>query len=580
MAIKYLLADFGSTNIKYCCYDSVQKSCFYEGRIPFPPPSLDKDGRFEVEPAKIKDIAIKIADAGADAGCRRMLISVQMHGFLLCDDNGPITPYISWRDKRGDISPKALWDIDFCARGTALKSNLPLVKLFSNDPAANGIFMTLGSYICHCLCGNNTTHITDAAASGLFLADSGKPAGGLFKDLILPGVVTSVVPAGSYRGMDVYVPMGDHQISYLGSGAGEEACLLNIGTAAQLCTLSDARDAAGCEARPYFNKKRLLTVSGLIGGSELAAGCSEQTVYESYKKAFDFLPARRRTIAAGGGALHHRELLLKIFKRLGRQLEFINNPADFGGLIKMAEKLERKTGTMLSEIAFDNFPVIVKNTGLDFFIIDFEHGGFDYSAVARLVMNANLIGTDVIIRLPDNRRMNITKFADMGAAGFILPMTNRPEDIEKVVEYGLYAPVGRRGISTTRAHTMYNPPALLEYMKSANERLKIYAQIETKAGVDNIEQILAVEGVAGVFIGPNDLSCDLGCIGDKQPVQAAIERVCGAASAAGRECGIITTDRDYIRRAAAFGASMLSYGSELNMLINSCKSIKRDGWSD
>ncbi|MBR5011061.1 MAG: hypothetical protein IKY12_00730, partial [Clostridia bacterium] len=163
---------------------------------------------------------------------------------------------------------------------------------------------------------------------------------------------------------------------------------------------------------------------------------------------------------------------------------------------------------------------------------------------------------------------------DAGTDGFLLPMTNTAEDIKKVVEYAKYAPIGKRGISTMRAHTLYNPPSLSEYMPLANEFVKVYAQIETAKGVESIEKILNVNGVDGVFIGPNDLSCDLGCIGDNAPVLEAIEKVANAARKSGKPWGIITTTKELIEKATLCGASMFSYGSELNMLANECKKIR------
>ena len=65
-------------------------------------------------------------------------------------------------------------------------------------------------------------------------------------------------------------------------------------------------------------------------------------------------------------------------------------------------------------------------------------------------------------------------------------MTNTADDVRKVVEYAKYSPIGKRGISTMRAHTLYAPPSLAEYMLEANERVKVYAQIETELGVKNI----------------------------------------------------------------------------------------------
>ena len=191
-------------------------------------------------------------------------------------------------------------------------------------------------------------------------------------------------------------------------------------------------------------------------------------------------------------------------------------------------------------------------------------------------MNASLVSLPLIVRLPDNSRAVITKLADMGVGGFLLPMTNTKEDAEKLVRYAKYAPIGERGVSTTRAHTHYNPPPLLEYMEAANRRVKVYAQIETVEGVENVADILSLEGVDGVFIGPNDLSVSLGCIGKKEPVYECFEAVAKAAEAAGKPWGVITADKDLIACARRLSVDMISCGSELNMLINGCKKIKNE----
>jgi 2-dehydro-3-deoxyglucarate aldolase/4-hydroxy-2-oxoheptanedioate aldolase len=238
------------------------------------------------------------------------------------------------------------------------------------------------------------------------------------------------------------------------------------------------------------------------------------------------------------------------------------------------EQNKIKAGTMLSEICFSNFPIIAKNNDLDFFIVDNEHGYFDYSDIAQLSVKSALAGLDMIVRIGDSSRGHITKLADMGVCGFLLPMTNTPEDIEQVIRFAKYPPVGKRGVSTTRAHTLYNPPPLSEYMPAANERMKIYAQIETVEGVRNIDAILAVPEVSGIFIGPNDLSVDMECINDKESVLQAVIRIIEAANAAGKPCGIITGDKMLIETARQHGIKMVSIGSELNMLINGCKKIK------
>lgn len=238
----------------------------------------------------------------------------------------------------------------------------------------------------------------------------------------------------------------------------------------------------------------------------------------------------------------------------------------------------RKSGIMVSEIPFANMPVLMKNAGLDYFILDCEHGGFDYVDISRIIMTARLCGLPVIVRLPNKERKDIIKLMDMGAGGLLLPMTNTVEDIKQVVKYAKYQPIGERGISTMRAHTFYNPPPINEYLVSANARTKVYAQAETVAGIKNIEAILSVEGVDGAFIGPNDMSADYGCLGNNNApeILSAIEKVGKAAQWLGKESGIITANKAYIAKAKECGLELFCKGSELNAIAEYCKNIVKE----
>lgn len=232
----------------------------------------------------------------------------------------------------------------------------------------------------------------------------------------------------------------------------------------------------------------------------------------------------------------------------------------------------KKVGLMVSEIPFSNMPVLLKASGLDFFILDYEHGSFDYSAMYQMITNAKLSGIECIVRLPNNERKDIIKLLDMGASGLLLPMTSTKEDIEKVVMYAKYPPLGKRGVSTMRAHTLYNPPKVLDYMEEANKKVKVFAQIETVDGVNNLESILSVEGVSGALIGPNDLSADYGCLGDDnaKKVINAIEKL---AKHNNKSIGIITGNKNYLKKAHELGYEYYSIGSELNAISNYSKKI-------
>ena len=280
-----------------------------------------------------------------------------------------------------------------------------------------------------------------------------------------------------------------------------------------------------------------------------------------------------RILISGGGAAVKYSLLRDELRAMGYKTELCEQNVGNEGMKRIAHSVYPFRGTMLSEIEFVNFPFVMKKSNLDFFIIDNEHGSFESKTVSALAMNAMSAGIQAIVRLPSNDRALITKLADGGARGFLLPMTNRKEDIEKVVEYAKYAPEGKRGISTTRAHTGYGVADLKAYMRHANEQMKVYAQIETRLGVENIEDILQVAGVEGIFIGPNDLSCDFDCMDDRETIKDIVSVICKSCIKHGKPCGIITTDKELIQHSLLNGCSMVSYGSEINMLKKGAEEI-------
>lgn len=568
-----LLVDVGSTFIKYNVYEEISKAILLSNRIPFPSPNLNKDDRFSVPISKINKSLDIVFSVAKKFSCAKIFFCVQMHGYILRSQSNGFGDYISWRDNSGDISDPRLKDIDLNEMGTSLKRNLPLVKLVFKDVA--GEFFTLGSYIAWYFTGNNATHITDAAASGFFFADSGK-RNGFCEELKMPKVYTNVRSVGSCRGIRIYSVIGDHQSSFLGSGAEDDKYLLNIGTATQIsCVCTSKYPNGEYEKRPYFDGKRLCTVSGLIGGGEIFDGKGYDTLLFQIEKAMERLPLKNEIVLGGGGSERFYSFFSEKIKEFGLKCSLVKENIGIEGLKMIADKTEIKTGTMLSEICFSNFPIIAKKNGLNFIIVDNEHGYFDYSDIAQLTVKSKLVGLDMIVRIGNSDRGHITKLADMGVTGFLLPMTNTPEDIEKVIKYAKYPPTGKRGVSTTRAHTLYSPPPLDEYMEEANRKIKIYAQTETAEGIKNLDKILALEEVDGVFIGPNDLSVDLNCVGDKRAIIKIIEQIAGIANDANKPFGIITGDKSLIDASINNNVSMISVGSELNMLINGCKQIKK-----
>lgn len=230
-------------------------------------------------------------------------------------------------------------------------------------------------------------------------------------------------------------------------------------------------------------------------------------------------------------------------------------------------------GTMLSEFYVPNVIRVFKACGFDYVIIDCEHGYFDFIEVANILSVARGYGLPAIVRLSKVDREFVLKYLDMGADGFLLSNTDDAAMIADLVHHAKYAPEGRRGISLQRAHTDYEPGKIREYLAQANAKTIILAQIESASGVENVEAILAVPGVDGVIIGPNDLALDLGVLGrNEAPVMvAAFEKVLAAALQAGKVCGLVSSNTDFLRKWEARGMRMLNWNSEIGMLLNEGK---------
>lgn len=242
------------------------------------------------------------------------------------------------------------------------------------------------------------------------------------------------------------------------------------------------------------------------------------------------------------------------------------------------EERQSRIGMFLSEIAAPNLMRLYRSCGLDFVIIDCEHGYFSHAQVAALAAVANGVGLTAIVRVPCISREHIQKVFDLGADGILVPMTGTAEQIAQAVEYTKYYPLGKRGASTMRPHSEYNPGKLAEYMEKANGRTMVFAQIETDEGVRNARDIAAVPGVSGLFVGPNDLSIDYGRPGESSTpeMEHAYRAVVEAGKAVGKPTGIITGNMPLIRHCEALGMQLFSCNSEVGLLAKQIKSMIAD----
>ena len=184
---------------------------------------------------------------------------------------------------------------------------------------------------------------------------------------------------------------------------------------------------------------------------------------------------------------------------------------------------------------------VLGGLGFDFIVIDTEHCQYDFKDIEAFIRAAECRGLIPIVRIVDCSRNYILKMLDLGAMGLYLPFIKTADEVKKAVDYAKYPPVGQRGLG--HAHKVgygiddiVNTGRPEDYLEWANENTLIFPQCETIEAVENIEGILAVDGVAGIFIGPYDLSISMGipCQFDNPKFKAAVELVMDTCKKAGK----------------------------------------------
>ena len=229
---------------------------------------------------------------------------------------------------------------------------------------------------------------------------------------------------------------------------------------------------------------------------------------------------------------------------------------------------EQVLGTMVTTFASPDIAKILQSCGFDFFIVDCEHGAFTTREAANIIAVARGIGMPALVRIPEMRREHALKFMEMGASGLLLPNTETAEQARMLVDCTKYAPMGHRGVSLSRPHTDFKRVDGREYMRRANEETILMCQIESRKGVENIGEIMAVEGIDVGFIGPNDMTQDYGILNQfgHPDIVAAFEKVIAAAEENGKWAGVHFGAAEPLKPWLARGMQMNMWNSDNGLL--------------
>ncbi|MEJ5375082.1 MAG: aldolase/citrate lyase family protein [bacterium] len=237
----------------------------------------------------------------------------------------------------------------------------------------------------------------------------------------------------------------------------------------------------------------------------------------------------------------------------------------------------RAVGTMLRMVGNPAVALVAANAGLDFIMLDLEHGPFSLETLENVFKVGRSVGLGCFVRIPELSKAYVSRCLDLGATGVMVPMLESVEQARRLVHWAKFAPLGSRGFGGVGAHTGYKSIAAestVHFMAEANEQIITIAQIETAQAIREIDSIAAVEGLDALLIGPNDLAISMGCPGELlgELLDQAISKVADAAKAHGKIFGMHAPD-PLTERWLGRGLRIVMSSLDVNVLLSGFKAI-------
>lgn len=202
--------------------------------------------------------------------------------------------------------------------------------------------------------------------------------------------------------------------------------------------------------------------------------------------------------------------------------------------------------------------------GYDWLVIDGEHGPNDLRSIVSQLQALGTSSAEAVVRPPMGETWMIKQLLDVGARTLLVPMVDTADQARELVKAVRYPPHGIRGVgaAVARASAFNTIP---DYADTAGDEICLLVQVETRAAIEDLENIVAVDGIDGVFIGPADLSADMGYIGriEAPEVQGVIEKALATITAGGKAAGILTFNEALNLRYIDLGARFVAVGSDV-----------------
>jgi len=237
-----------------------------------------------------------------------------------------------------------------------------------------------------------------------------------------------------------------------------------------------------------------------------------------------------------------------------------NNDVVFGPFVKI-------TDPAIIEIA--------GYAGFDFVIIDLEHGPISIENCQNMIRAAENSGIYPIVRVPENNEKQFLRVLDIGAQGVEVPEINNRKQAEDLVRYAYYSPLGERGVCKFVRAAHYTNIEPDNHFKNSNDNVVTIAHIEGEEGIVNLNQILEVEELDIIFIGPYDLSQSMGIPGrvNDPKVVNKMEEVVATCNKAGKIVGTFVESPAMTEKWVEAGVKYIAYSVDVGLIYEKFSSV-------
>ncbi len=231
-------------------------------------------------------------------------------------------------------------------------------------------------------------------------------------------------------------------------------------------------------------------------------------------------------------------------------------------------------GLMVMEFGTRGIAKILETTGVDYVLIDMEHSAFGLERVADLVAWFKATDIDTIVRVPENLYHYLSGVLDAGATGVQVANVETADQARAIIEAVKYAPLGNRGLGLSAAHSDFKSPKASEYIPFMNQQTMVVTQVETAKGLENCEEIAALEGIDVLGVGANDMTFSLGIHGQfEHPLfKDSIQKVVAACQKHGKIGKVHPQHNEQIGEFAKMGYRMMMVNSDVWHLRQGVKS--------